>query len=42
MNANGVELHLIQRALGHKEMSMSLEYIDISGDQLSKAAEVAL
>jgi site-specific recombinase XerD len=42
MNAQGVELNLIQRALGHKDMSMSLEYIDISGEQLSKAAEVAL
>ncbi len=41
MNAQGVELHLIQRALGHKEASMSLEYIDISSVQLSKAAELA-
>ncbi|EHA1126452.1 site-specific integrase [Vibrio navarrensis] len=38
MNAAGVPLETIQRALGHKNPSMSLEYIDISPDQLSKAA----
>ncbi|HAS4509408.1 site-specific integrase [Vibrio cholerae] len=38
MNAQGVELSAIQRALGHSEPSMSIEYIDISPDQLSKAA----
>ncbi|CAK2502012.1 putative site-specific recombinase [Vibrio crassostreae] len=42
MNAQGVELNAIQRALGHSEPSMSLEYIDISTNQLSKAAELAL
>jgi integrase len=41
MNAQGVELSAIQRALGHSEPSMSLEYIDISGDLLSKAAILA-
>ncbi|MDN3661162.1 site-specific integrase [Vibrio agarivorans] len=41
MNAQGVELSQIQRALGHKEPSMSLEYIDISSAQLSKAAELS-
>lgn len=42
MNAQGVELSCIQRALGHSELSMTIEYIDISGCQLSKAAEIAL
>lgn len=42
MNAQGIELNAIQRALGHSEPSMSLEYIDISTNQLSKAAELAL
>ncbi|MFA0108038.1 tyrosine-type recombinase/integrase [Vibrio splendidus] len=42
MNAQGVDLSTIQRALGHSEPSMSLEYIDISTNQLSKAAELAL
>ncbi len=42
MNALGIELSAIQRALGHSEPSMSLEYIDISANQLSKAAELAL
>lgn len=32
----------IQRALGHSDPSMSLEYIDISTNQLSKAAEIVL
>ena len=41
MNMQGVELHLIQRALGHKNASMSLTYIDISSTQVSKAAELA-
>jgi site-specific recombinase XerD len=40
MNRLGIELSAIQRALGHAEPSMSLEYIDVSGDQLSRAAEV--
>ena len=38
----GVDLSAIQRALGHSDSSMSLEYIDISTNQLSKAAEIAL
>ncbi|WP_193167725.1 tyrosine-type recombinase/integrase [Vibrio navarrensis] len=42
MNANGVDLSAIQRAPGHSDPSMSLEYIDISANQLSKAAELAL
>ncbi len=42
MNALGIELSAIQRALGHAEPSMTLEYIDISDNQLSKAAELAL
>ncbi|HFQ4839765.1 site-specific integrase (plasmid) [Vibrio vulnificus] len=41
MNALGVELSAIQRALGHAEPSMSLEYIDVSGEQLSRAADLA-
>lgn len=41
MNALGVELSAIQRALGHAEPSMSLEYIDVSGEQLSRAANLA-
>ncbi|HAS6054703.1 TPA: tyrosine-type recombinase/integrase [Vibrio vulnificus] len=41
MNAQGIELAAIQRALGHSEASMTLEYIDISGEQLLKAAEMA-
>ena len=41
MNSAGVPLETIQRALGHKGSSMSLEYIDISPEQLSKAAEQA-
>lgn len=41
MNAQGIELNAIQRALGYAEPSMSLEYIDISTNQLSKAAELA-
>ncbi|MDN4697219.1 tyrosine-type recombinase/integrase [Vibrio parahaemolyticus] len=42
MNALGIELSAIQRALGHAEPSMSLEYIDISSEQLSRAALLAL
>ncbi|HFQ5058931.1 TPA: tyrosine-type recombinase/integrase [Vibrio vulnificus] len=42
MNAKGINLSAIQRALGHSDPSMSLEYIDISTNQLSKAAEIAL
>ncbi|ELL0578550.1 tyrosine-type recombinase/integrase [Vibrio fluvialis] len=41
MNAQGVELSAIQRALGHSEPSMSIEYIDISPEQLSKTAAQA-
>lgn len=42
MNVQGVDLSAIQRALGHSDPSMSLQYIDISTNQLSKAAEIAL
>lgn len=42
MNALGIELSAIQRALGHAEPSMSLEYIDVSSEQLSRAALLAL
>ncbi|MEZ8733786.1 tyrosine-type recombinase/integrase [Vibrio sp. 10N.239.312.D08] len=42
MNTQGVELNAIQRALGHSEPSMSLEYIDISETQLCQAAQLAL
>ncbi|MBN3495848.1 tyrosine-type recombinase/integrase [Vibrio neptunius] len=42
MNALGIELRAIQRALGHSEPSMTLEYIDVSDNQLQKAAEIAL
>ena len=41
MNAIGIELSAIQRALGHADPAMSLEYIDISGEQISRAAELA-
>lgn len=41
MNGLGIELSSIQRALGHADPAMSLEYIDISGEQLSRAAELA-
>ncbi|MCG6391793.1 tyrosine-type recombinase/integrase [Vibrio fluvialis] len=41
MNTIGIELSAIQRALGHADPAMSLEYIDISGEQLSRAAELA-
>ncbi|MBD0788085.1 site-specific integrase [Vibrio sp. Y2-5] len=42
MNRKGVELNVIQRALGHSQPSMTLEYIDISAEQLSNAAMLAL
>jgi integrase len=42
MNALGVELGAIQRALGHSEPSMTLEYIDVSDSQLMKASEITL
>ncbi|MEJ3629779.1 site-specific integrase [Vibrio vulnificus] len=42
MNALGVELGYIQRALGHTEPSMTITYIDISQQQLSNAAYLAL
>ncbi|MDA9557783.1 site-specific integrase [Vibrio sp.] len=41
MNIQGIDLIVIQRALGHSEPSMTLEYIDVSGCQLSKTAEMA-
>lgn len=41
MNAAGVPLETIQRALGHKEPSMSIEYIDIYESQLIKASKLA-
>ncbi len=34
MNAQGVDLSAIQRALGHSEPSMTIEYIDVSISQL--------
>lgn len=42
MNTQGIELNAIQRALGHSELSMSLEYIDISETQLCQGAQLAL
>ncbi len=42
MNAQGIDLSIIQAALGHSQPSMTLEYIDISSDQLSNAAKGAL
>ncbi|HDY7982791.1 tyrosine-type recombinase/integrase [Vibrio vulnificus] len=42
MNAQGVELSAIQRALGHSEPSMTIEYIDITTAQLTHAAQLAL
>lgn len=41
MNALGVELKAIQRALGHNSPDMTLSYIDILEKQLSLAAERA-
>jgi integrase/recombinase XerD len=41
MNAAGVPLETIQRALGHKDPSMSIEYIDVYESQLIKASELA-
>ncbi|MEZ8260205.1 tyrosine-type recombinase/integrase [Vibrio cyclitrophicus] len=41
MNYQGVELNAIQRALGHSEPSVTLEYIDVFGEQLSKASGLA-
>ncbi|HGO5304487.1 TPA: tyrosine-type recombinase/integrase [Vibrio harveyi] len=42
MNAQGVELSAIQRALGHSKPSMTIEYIDVSPNQLLDAAKLAL
>jgi len=42
MNAQGVDLSAIQRALGHSEPSMTIEYIDVSISQLVQASELAL
>ncbi len=42
MNAQGVDLSAIQRALGHSEPSMTIEYIDVSDEQLMSASEIAL
>jgi len=42
MNAQGIDLSIIQVALGHSQPSMTLEYIDISSDQLSNAAKNSL
>ncbi|EPM3763399.1 tyrosine-type recombinase/integrase [Vibrio cholerae] len=41
MNQRGIALDVIQRALGHSEPSMSLEYIDVLPEQLKQAAEKA-
>lgn len=41
MNAAGVPLETIQRALGHKDPSMSIEYIDVYKNQLIRASELA-
>lgn len=41
MNAAGVPLETIQRALGHNDAQVTLEYIDISSNQLSFAATMA-
>ncbi len=41
MNSHGVDLSVIQRALGHSEPSMSLEYIDVLPEQLKRAAKLA-
>lgn len=42
MNAQGIALNTIQRALGHSEPSMTLEYIDVSDEQLMSASAIAL
>jgi len=42
MNAQGVDLSAIQRALGHSDPSMTIEYIDVSDEQLMSASEIAL
>ena len=41
MNAQGIPLSTIQRALGHSKPSMTITYIDISTDQLTHAAKLA-
>ncbi|WP_338137161.1 site-specific integrase [Vibrio furnissii] len=41
MNRQGIALGVIQRMLGHSDPSMSLEYIDVLPEQLTKAAEMA-
>lgn len=41
MNAAGVPLETIQRALGHKEPKMTIEYIDVHGSLLIRAGELA-
>ncbi|EOX3329407.1 tyrosine-type recombinase/integrase [Vibrio cholerae] len=41
MNQKGIGLDVIQRALGHSEPSMSLEYIDVLPEQLTQAAIIA-
>lgn len=41
MNAKGVSLSIICRALGHSDENVTIEYIDITSQQLSRAANLA-
>ncbi|TDE19261.1 site-specific integrase [Vibrio owensii] len=41
MNAKGVRLEIIARALGHEDEQVTLDYIDVSDTQLAKASELA-
>ncbi len=41
MNAKGIKLETIARALGHDDEQVTLDYIDVSGVQLAKASELA-
>lgn len=42
LNRKGVELETISKILGHAEVQVTLEYIDISDKQLAKLFELAL
>jgi len=42
MNNKGIDLRTIAAALGHSDEQVTLEYIDVSSQQLIKAAKIAL
>lgn len=41
MNVRGVSLSVICRALGHSDENVTLDYIDVTSNQLSNAAQLA-